>query len=279
MRAGTVALGLLTGGLGLLLVGGQALCQQPAVGPTAQQLDADIRLLEMLNPLQLTEDQINKLLPIARDMQTRREALERARSGPEITRALADLRQALLAGKSEDQLQPLRDQLDGLWQQMEPEERSFEQARQQALGLALTTLTPEQQRRLLAPLEEETRFALARAVGQSRQVPAEAWDTWLNEASRDLAGRASKGNREAAQAAAGQIRQLLEQTRPLMDADVAAQTEQLRAQIEDILRTAGAKPSAAWEQDMLRQVLGNLIFAERAQIVLEDKLKQIKAGG
>lgn len=268
--------GLLLGGLGLMLMGAYAACQEAA--PTAAQLDADIRLLYMVNRLELTAEQIDRLLPIVRDMRTRAEALEKARNAPEIMQILRAVRQALLEGKSGQEVEALRRQLDQHLQRMDQQEADFGQARERAADLAIQVLTPEQQQRLLDPVAEQTSFDIIRAMGEARVVRPEHWDNWLAQVSQNLARQAAGGNPQAAQTAGGQIRQLLEQARGMSEAQLQAQAAQISARIEQILETAGADPSAAWLQDVRRQMIGELIFPERAQTVLEDKLKHLRGG-
>lgn len=260
-------------------MGTQALAQEPGAAPTAAELDADIRLLHMINGLALTGQQIERLQPIVRDVQKQQQELEQARNAPEIIRLLRQVRQALLEGKSEEEVEQLRSQLDQQFQQIEQKEQGFAQARQRSVDMALSVLTPEQQERLLEPVTQDTFFAILTAMGQARQVPGEHWGNWLTQASQELALRAARGNRQAAQTTAQEIRQLLTQARTTTEPQLEAQSEQLSEQIAQLLERAGASGSPAWLQDTRRDMMAELVFAERAEIVLAEKLKHVGDGG
>ncbi|MFQ6099283.1 MAG: hypothetical protein ACE5O2_16245, partial [Armatimonadota bacterium] len=125
-------------GFGLNSTGGA----QEAEGEqlTIQELREDIGLLGLINRLSLDQTQLEDLLALATDLESRRKEMQRIESSPEALAALVKIRQALIEGKQGEEVEALNAPLARTWERLERMEQELGDAMRGAVEQALAML-------------------------------------------------------------------------------------------------------------------------------------------
>lgn len=262
-------------GFGLNSTGGA----QEAEGEqlTIQELREDIGLLGLINRLSLDQTQLEDLLALATDLESRRKEMQRIESSPEALAALVKIRQALIEGKQGEEVEALNAPLARTWERLERMEQELGDAMRGAVEQALAMLDDARIDAIIHGEMGPPNARLLGAVNEARHIPPAEFDAWLAEVSRDIALHLAMGNKEAAGLAQTHIQDLLKRVREMSNADFEAQSEALEQEVTNIAQAAQAEPDPQWRDQRARQALTELLMHPRLSAVLKDKLQFMKA--
>jgi len=252
---------------------------QAATGPEPQMrllngLIAEIHTWDAVEGLQLSREQMQAMLPAARELRAEQEAIEaeRMRSAAEFGAALRVLREELLANNGvSDEAKAAVARAEAGWKQIE---YRGDEAVPERVRAILDVVTPEQVQfvaayRPGAGLEKALPQALARAEQMIEQARI-ATPEQLNRGVQQLRQRAPRGvPPERMRRAAEEIRAIVTEARALSDAEFQAHKGELAQRLAGVM----APPRAQRAQDPdLPAKISRVLLNQSLAGVLEAKL-------
>ena len=245
---------------------------QDAGALTTEELQQDIELLRVLTRAALQPDELRSLANAAAEVAQKRQGVEAARADPALKAALEQLREALLAGQPEQQVQAIEVQVEPASAKLhQAEEAMFATAETAVAGL-LQVLPEAVLHDLLSAQMGDPVQALRGALHESRHIPPAEFDGWLQQVSRELSLGLAHGNADAAEASRAEIEKLLTSTRQMTNAQLAAAEQDLDAQVQAIAGAADQTQDPDRKAQMVREMLLGLLMNPRLDPVLQARL-------
>lgn len=264
--------------LGLILIPPKPADLPLRAAPQASVLDLslDVQALRILYLLHVTPEQIQEMLKIAKENAQPDREREQPRVSNGYRRALADLREALIASKDDDKIEELEDRLVELSDSEEPEvddEVRVTAAARRQVPEILRLLRPAQLANYLGSISEEVgdpQERLVAALEQVRSAKNDDWKSTCDELADDLGWLLGGLESRKSKAIRDEITALLTKTHNLSDEEFAKK----RSELEKEARQVGADVAAT---DVLRhaieRALARLLSNPRLSVALEARLK------
>ena len=239
---------------------------------TTHELQQDIHLLRLLARPALQAEELQAFATAAADVDEKRQALQQAREDPALKAALEQLREALLAGQPDEQIQAIEEQAAPVRARLhQAEEAMFAGVEQVVAGLLAGLPEPVLEDLLRARMGDPVE-GLVGALHESRHIPPAEFDNWLQAVSRELSMAVAHGNAQAAEASRAEIEKLLNTTRQMTNPQMEAQAETLEGQARAIAAAADQTQDPDRRAGMVREMLFDLLINPRLHAVLQAKL-------
>jgi hypothetical protein len=243
---------------------------QPA--PSVDDVSADNDILTTLNRYGFAVDQLNKLIPILKTVEEKRQALEAYKHSDEALQPLLALREAQLKGSPTKEL---TDAAQPVFTQVEALEGELEDVVPAATDEITKLLTDEQlalatQANDLAA--QETDLLLGDLEG-ARDFDQARFDTWRDQQAADFAKRlAPQEPAKAAQLQKG-LRDFMDKVRKLSADDYIKQSDELFEELHTLIAGASAPPTRDVAEDQAKQELEFVVRSPRTLPLIEAMLK------
>jgi len=247
---------------------------QGAAELTTDELQQDINLLRLLARPGLQADELQALATAAADVDGKRQALQQAREDPALKAALEQLREALLAGQPEEQIQAIEEQIGPVQAKLQQAEEAVFASVEQAIAGLLTALPEPVLEDLVRARMGDPVQGLVGALHESRHIPPAEFDGWLEQVSRELSMGLAQGDEQAAAANRAEIEKLLTTTRQMTNPQMEAQAETLEGQARAIAAAADQTQDPDRRAGMVRETLFDLLMNPRLHAVLQARLAQ-----
>lgn len=239
---------------------------------TAEQLETDVGLLEMMTRAELGDGDLQALADVAATVEAKQKAFEAARDAPGRIALLKRIREALIKGEMDDGLGQMA-------QDAEPLQEAYWQAQDEVFaamdkGVAdLMEALPEPVlTNMLQARGGEPAEHVIGLLHESRHIPPAEFANWAQQVSHELAMGLAHGDPAGAETAAPEIEKLLTQARELTTEQLEAQTEAFRDQLQALSEQVGPMGKAEAREGMTREMLFDLLGNPRLAPVLEAKL-------
>ncbi len=250
-----------------------ALAQEPKQ-LTAEELQRDILLLEVLARAQFTDDELRSLADAASKVGAKREALLTAREDPARIAALEQLREGLLQSLPDEQLGPLHEQVEPLNETIWRAEEAMHEAMQEAVTGLLGVLPEATLEALLKARMGDPTMWLVELCHESRHIPPAEYEEWLGDVSRDIAAELAGDEGEPDAALVTKVAALLGSTRNMTNEQLDAADDQILAQATALAASARPAPTTEQLADRTRDLLFGLLENPRLDAVLKAKLQR-----
>ncbi len=243
---------------------------QPA--PSVDDISADNDILTTLNRYGFAVDQLNKLIPIMKTVEEKRQALEAYKHSDEALQPLLALREAYLKGSPTKEL---TDAAQPVFTKVETLEGEFEDAVAPATEEITKLLTDEQltvaaQANDLAAKETDT---LLGDLEGARDFDQPRFDAWRDQQAADFAKRLAP--QEPAKAAELQqgLKGFMDKVRKLSADDYVKQSDKLFEELHKLIAGASAAPTHDVLEDQAKQEFEFIVRSPRTVPLIEAMLK------
>ncbi|MCS6861380.1 MAG: hypothetical protein NZT92_13780 [Abditibacteriales bacterium] len=266
----------LCGVVGLSLVAWRSRAQDEITDN--QPLFEEIHLLNFIRELRLTNEQMESLLKVAKDLKEQQQNLMGKRNSPEVRTLLLQIRQGLIEGKNEEELGPLFEQLEMLIsREAQPQEveEKMRHAAQEKAKEAVALLTPQQIVRLVGREEESDFTARFTEVLHAARRHPQARAELLQAFPRYVARLVARGDAKKEETVAKQVRDLMDEALKLSDTEFHQQLSNLQKRLRATVQSAAGSPFALLQSQVEGRMAETLMHPRFAK-VLEEKLNYVK---
>lgn len=263
--------------LAMLLLSGSAFAQEPAA-ETVTEISEDIDVLEQINVYEFTVEQLQAMVPILKELDTKRQALQTYKRSEEALGPMRALRDALIKGKATDQLQT---GMEVVWDRMMELEEAYEEAVPGAMEKIAALLTDDQLAMLSLGDEwayDETDRIFA-TLDTARDFNDETFNQWRDQTARQIAFRAAGESEEKANQIQDKVKQFLDKVRKLKEDAYMDQYDDLFDELQTLIAGSQPKPLREVVEAQAAEELEYVMRSERILPLIEAQVKARGGGG
>lgn len=253
------------------LAGGPVLAQAGKT-ESVDDVSADNDILGQLNGYDLTVEQLTKMVPILKELDTQRQALEAHKHSDEALAPLRALRQAHLKGRPSPDLE---NAAQTVWNKVDELESALEDAVHQALEQTTKLLTDDQ----LAIATQADDVAAEEAdmalndLETARDFGDADFAKWRDQEARDLAKRLVPEDAPQAAQLEKSVKVFLDKARKLSANAYAAQADQLYEELHALIAAAHPERTRATAEEQATEELQYILESERTLPLIEAMLQ------
>jgi hypothetical protein len=265
---------------GALLVTLLLICPTIAQEPAAETVDEvseDIDVLEQMSMYEFTVEQLQTMVPILKELDAKRQALETYKRSDEALEPMRAMRDALIKGKVTDDLHT---GMEVVWDTMMQLEDAYEEAIPAAMKKIAALLTDEQ----LAMLSMGDEWAydetdrVFTTLDSAREFDDPTFTAWRDRTARQIAFRAAGESEEKGLHVEGQVKQFLDKARKLKEDAYMEQYDDLFDELQTIIAGSQPKPLREVVEAQAAQELEYVMRSERILPLIEAQVKA-RGGG
>jgi hypothetical protein len=259
----------------LLLVGFATSQEQPA--ESVDEVSEDIDLLEQISIYAFTLDQFRTMIPILKELEAKRQALEAYKRSEEALAPMRAVREALIKDEASDQLHT---GVEVVWDQMQELEEAYEEAIRPAMEGIAALLTDEQLAML--SLEEEWAFDEADQIladlDNARDLDEATFNAWRDQKARQVAFRAAGDSVEKAKKVQDNVSQFLNKARNLKEDEYMDRYDDLFDELQELIASSQPKPLRQVVEAQAAEELEFVMRSERVLPLIEARVKALGGG-
>jgi len=259
-----------------VLLVGLAGSQEPPT-ESVDEVSEDIDLLEQLSMYEFTVEQLQAIIPILKDLETRRQALEGYKRSEEALAPMRALREALIKGEATDELQM---GVEVVSDQMMALEEAHDEAVPGAMKQVAALLTDEQLTML--NLDDEWAYDEADRIfadlDNARDFDDATFSAWRDRAARQVAFRAAGDSQEKAKQVEDAVKQLLSKARSLKEDAYMDQYDDLFDELHELISNSQPKPLREVVEAQAAEELEYVMRSERILPLIEARVKALGGG-